>query len=173
VGGSRSTQREPTHTRVVHANSSRELNLEPSRCEATVLTTTPPCSPHLYFVFSLLFVLPFLHLLPQFPPTWPSAPLLSPVLHLYPQLHSVTDYPPQSLVPRFVLSICQILTVTSHVYSVCSSSCSSCPVRSVYSSVFVCCFGSPMGFFSSFLNKSSFTISLHPLSSDPLQTVTL
>ena len=50
VGGSQSTQREPTHSRGEHANStqkgpSRELNLEPSCCEATVLTTTPPCSP--------------------------------------------------------------------------------------------------------------------------------
>ena len=38
VGGSRSTRREPTHTRGEHANSTQkgpslELNLEPSRCE--------------------------------------------------------------------------------------------------------------------------------------------
>jgi len=44
------TWREPTHTQGEHANStqkgpSRELNLEPSCCEATLLTTTPPCSP--------------------------------------------------------------------------------------------------------------------------------
>ena len=39
VGGSQNTRREPTHTRGKHAN------LEPSCCEATVLTTTPPCSP--------------------------------------------------------------------------------------------------------------------------------
>jgi len=48
--GSRSTRREPTHTRGERANStqngpSQELNLEPSRCEITVLTTTPPCCP--------------------------------------------------------------------------------------------------------------------------------
>ena len=51
MGGSWSTRREPTHTRGEHANStqkgpSQELNLEPSCCEATVLTTTPPCSPN-------------------------------------------------------------------------------------------------------------------------------
>ena len=50
VGESRSTRREPTYTRGEHVNStqkgpSRELNPEPSRCEETVLTTTPPCSP--------------------------------------------------------------------------------------------------------------------------------
>ena len=42
---------EPMHTWGEHANSTQkgpswELNLEPSRCEATVLNTTPPCSPH-------------------------------------------------------------------------------------------------------------------------------
>ena len=51
VGGSRSTRREPTHTRGEHTNSTQKgprwgSNLEPSRCEAMVLTTTPPCSPH-------------------------------------------------------------------------------------------------------------------------------
>ena len=51
VGGSRSTRREPTHTRGEHANSTqkghkRGSNLEPSHCEATVLTTTPPCSSY-------------------------------------------------------------------------------------------------------------------------------
>ena len=50
VGGSQNTQREPTHTQGEQANSTLKgprwgLNLEPSRCEATVLTTTPPCSP--------------------------------------------------------------------------------------------------------------------------------
>jgi len=49
VGGSRSTRREPTHTRGEHANSTqkgprRGSNLEPSHCEVTVLTTTPPRS---------------------------------------------------------------------------------------------------------------------------------
>ena len=39
--------------------------------------------------------------------------------------------------PSLAIS-CQILTVTPHVYSVYSSSCSSCPVRSVCSLVFVC-----------------------------------
>ena len=44
---SQRTWREPMHTRGEHANStqlsrSQESNLEPSRCEATVLTTTPP-----------------------------------------------------------------------------------------------------------------------------------
>ena len=48
VGGSRSTRREPTYTRGEHANSTQKgprwgSNLEPSHCEATVLTTTPPC----------------------------------------------------------------------------------------------------------------------------------
>ena len=51
----RSTRREPTHTWGEHANStqkgpSQKLNLEPSRCEAMVLTTTPPCSPGLFYV---------------------------------------------------------------------------------------------------------------------------
>jgi len=50
VGGSQSTRREPTHTQGEHANSTQKsprwgLNLEHSHCEATVLTTTPPCSP--------------------------------------------------------------------------------------------------------------------------------
>jgi len=50
VGGSRRTRREPTQTRGEHANSTQKgprwgSNLDPSRCEATVLTTTPPCSP--------------------------------------------------------------------------------------------------------------------------------
>jgi len=54
VGGSRSTRREATHTWGEHANSTQngprwELNLEPSCCEATVLTTTPPCSPNYIF----------------------------------------------------------------------------------------------------------------------------
>jgi len=43
-------QREPTHTQEEHANStqkgpSQDSNLEPSSCEAVVLTTTPLCSP--------------------------------------------------------------------------------------------------------------------------------
>ena len=37
--------------------------------------------------------------------------ILSSVLS-YPQLHSFTNHPPQYLVSRFVLSICQILTIT-------------------------------------------------------------
>ena len=44
-----------------------------------------------------------LHILPQFPPAWSSAPLFSPVL-TYPQLHSVTNHPPQYLVSRLVFS---------------------------------------------------------------------
>ena len=45
--------REPTHTQGEQANSTQkvprwELNLEPSHCEATVLTTTPPCSLERY-----------------------------------------------------------------------------------------------------------------------------
>ena len=35
--------REATHTRGAHSTQ-KGLNLEPSCCEATVLTTTPPCS---------------------------------------------------------------------------------------------------------------------------------
>jgi len=55
VGGSWSTRREPTQTRGEHANSTqkgprRGSNPEPSRCEATVLTTTPLCSPSLIHV---------------------------------------------------------------------------------------------------------------------------
>jgi len=48
MGGSCSTCREPTHTRGEHANSTQkgwDSNQEPSCCEATVLTTTPMCSP--------------------------------------------------------------------------------------------------------------------------------
>ena len=52
--GSRSTRREPTHTRGEHTNSTQKgprwgSNLEPSRCEAMVLTTTPPCSPSCFY----------------------------------------------------------------------------------------------------------------------------
>jgi len=49
VRGSRSTWREPMHTQEEHANPTQKgpkaSNLEPSCCEAAVLTTTPPCSP--------------------------------------------------------------------------------------------------------------------------------
>ena len=51
MGGSRSTRRETTHTQEEHANPRWGLNQEPSRCEATVLTTTPPCSPLVYQIF--------------------------------------------------------------------------------------------------------------------------
>ena len=52
------TWREPTHTRGDYANSTQKsprwgLNLEPSCCEATVLITTPPCSPKSKFVFHI------------------------------------------------------------------------------------------------------------------------
>ena len=62
VGGSRSTRREPMHTRGEHANSTQKgprwgSNLEPSHCEATVLTTTPPCSPRLKSPPIIKFVL--------------------------------------------------------------------------------------------------------------------
>ena len=55
--GCRSTWREPTHTGGEHANSTQkgpswELNLELSRCEVTVVTTTPPCSPRINNIFS-------------------------------------------------------------------------------------------------------------------------
>ena len=63
VGGSWSTQREPMHKWGEHANSTQKgprwgLNLEPSRCEVTVLTTTPPCSPVVSILvqfYSILF----------------------------------------------------------------------------------------------------------------------
>ena len=51
-GGRKPEYPERTHAytgrtcRLHTERTSRELNLEPSRCEATVLTTTPPCSPH-------------------------------------------------------------------------------------------------------------------------------
>ena len=62
VGGSQNTQREPTHTQGEQANSTLKgprwgLNLEPSRCEATVLTTTPPCSPILKTIFCKFLIL--------------------------------------------------------------------------------------------------------------------
>jgi len=53
VGGSWRTRREPTLPGGEHANSTQkdrpdwELNPRPSCCEATVLATTPPCSPAL------------------------------------------------------------------------------------------------------------------------------
>ena len=48
MGGSRSTRREPTHARGEHADSTQkrpQVGVEPSCYEATVLTTTPSCSP--------------------------------------------------------------------------------------------------------------------------------
>ena len=48
VGGNRSTRRKPTQTRGEHANSTqkgRDSNPGPSCCEATPLTTAPPCCP--------------------------------------------------------------------------------------------------------------------------------
>ena len=68
MGGSRSTWREPTHTRGEHANSTQKgprwgLNLEPSRCEAMVLTTTPPCSPFLQHI--RLYILRFIDFHPS------------------------------------------------------------------------------------------------------------
>ena len=48
VGGNRSTRRKPTQTRREHANSTqkgRDSNPGPSCCEATALTTAPPCCP--------------------------------------------------------------------------------------------------------------------------------
>jgi len=53
VGGRRRTRREPTLPRGEHANTTqkdrpdREPYPWPSCCEATVLATTPSCSPHL------------------------------------------------------------------------------------------------------------------------------
>ena len=49
VGGNRSTRRKPTQTRGEHANSTqkgRDSNPGPSCCEATALTTAPPCCPY-------------------------------------------------------------------------------------------------------------------------------
>ena len=46
VGGNRSTRRKPTQTRGEHANSTQkgqDSNPGPSCCEATALTTAPPC----------------------------------------------------------------------------------------------------------------------------------
>ena len=51
-GESWSTRREPMQEQGEHANSTQKgprqparLNPEPSRCEKTVLSTTPPCRP--------------------------------------------------------------------------------------------------------------------------------
>jgi len=51
LGGSCSAQREPTHTQGEHVNSSQDLNQDPSCCEVTVLTTTPPCGSYISSVW--------------------------------------------------------------------------------------------------------------------------
>lgn len=47
-------QREPTQTQQEHANSTRpsaqESNPQLPCCEATALTTAPPCRPHVFEV---------------------------------------------------------------------------------------------------------------------------
>ena len=60
VGGSQSTRREPKQEWREHANSTQKgpsqpvgLISEPSCCEATVLTTAPPCHPHLHVIKSV------------------------------------------------------------------------------------------------------------------------
>ena len=59
VGGNRSTRRKPTQTRGEHANSTqkgRDSNPGPSCCEATALTTAPPCCPvHGHDIHTSLF----------------------------------------------------------------------------------------------------------------------
>ena len=46
VGGNRSTRRKPTQTRGEHSTQKgRDSNPGPSCCEATALTTAPPCCP--------------------------------------------------------------------------------------------------------------------------------
>ena len=67
MGGSQSTWREHMHAHE-HANSTQkdfiqDSNQEPSCCEATVLSTTPPCSPQYVFKSHKL-------LWPQQQPAW-------------------------------------------------------------------------------------------------------
>ncbi|XP_060775535.1 SLIT-ROBO Rho GTPase-activating protein 3 isoform X2 [Neoarius graeffei] len=77
--GNRSTWRKPTRTRGEHANSAQKgphrplgLNPGPSCCEATVLTTTPPCRPCCIYLFTIYCIFIIYSLL--FDPTasWPS-----------------------------------------------------------------------------------------------------
>ena len=56
VGGNRSTRRKPTQTRGEHANSTqkgRDSNPGPSCCEATALTTAPPCCQTSYSIIHI------------------------------------------------------------------------------------------------------------------------